>query len=146
MDRLVKIFNGYAAPGVYRLPSRVSGAEFRLAASRRGWRGWYLPGETIGDKAAFLSACAQEMNFPRYFGRNWDAFSDCLNDLAWEPANGYALLYDAPAVFAANQPEQWNTALEIFADAAKFWQQEGVPFFVLLRKTRGSAAAIPLLK
>ena len=32
------------------------------------------------DKAAFLAACARDLDFPDYFGHNWDALADCLSD------------------------------------------------------------------
>ncbi|QDU81619.1 Barstar (barnase inhibitor) [Polystyrenella longa] len=32
---------------------------------------------------AFLDHLAEVLEFPSYFGRNWDALSDCLTDLSW---------------------------------------------------------------
>jgi RNAse (barnase) inhibitor barstar len=32
------------------------------------------------DKAGFLNACARDLDFPPYFGGNWDAFEECLGD------------------------------------------------------------------
>lgn len=34
------------------------------------------------DKASFLSACARCLSFPDYFGHNWDAFADSLDEFA----------------------------------------------------------------
>src|SRR5712671_4928139 len=51
--------------------------------------------------------------FPLYFGENWDAFEECLNDLEWLPARGYVLLVsDTPEVLSQQQYRQF----EIFAD------------------------------
>lgn len=30
--------------------------------------------------------------FPDYFGHNWDAFDECMGDLAWLPARSYRLV------------------------------------------------------
>ncbi len=38
------------------------------------------------DKAAFLSACARSLDFPSYFGNNWDALADSLGDFAAQKA------------------------------------------------------------
>jgi hypothetical protein len=32
------------------------------------------------------------LEFPEYFGWNWPAFAECLNDLAWLPAKSYVLV------------------------------------------------------
>ncbi len=41
-----------------------------------------LPAGLTG-KPALLEAFAAGLNFPAYFGQNWDALSDCLGDLSW---------------------------------------------------------------
>jgi hypothetical protein len=37
-----------------------------------------------GNRAALLEEIAVALEFPAYFGRNWDAFEECLDDLAGE--------------------------------------------------------------
>jgi RNAse (barnase) inhibitor barstar len=39
-------------------------------------------GEKIHDNATFFKVLAQSLNFPTYFGNNWDAWDECLRDLA----------------------------------------------------------------
>ena len=34
-------------------------------------------------KRDLLRALANEFKFPQYFGYNWDALEECLNDLSW---------------------------------------------------------------
>jgi hypothetical protein len=38
------------------------------------------------DKAGLLARTADALEFPAWFGHNWDALADCLTDLAWRPA------------------------------------------------------------
>ncbi len=120
-------------PGIYPLGSRARASTIVQAVERHGWRCFYLDGRQIGDKAAFLAASAQAMHFPSYFGGNWDAFEECLTDLAWVPAPGYVLLYDDVAHFAAAHPAEWTTARAILADAVARWRALGTPMYVLLR-------------
>lgn len=42
-----------------------------------------INGNTARDKASFMDTIAEALNFPDYFGANWDAFAECLNDLSW---------------------------------------------------------------
>ena len=55
---------------------------------------------------------AHALDFPSYFGMNWDALSDCLTDMSWRPAAGYALLFINTGHFAANAPEDMKTVLD----------------------------------
>lgn len=34
----------------------------------------------VTDKAGFLAAAARDLQFPDYFGNNWDAFEECVRD------------------------------------------------------------------
>jgi hypothetical protein len=143
--RLTSLFTGVIRPGVYDFRSRVSPAQLLAMAADRSWRGFYLDGNTIHDKASFLQACAQSMAFPSYFGYNWDAFEEVITELAWAPARGYLLLYDDARHFAAQSPKDWAIARSILQDAVVDWQQRGVPFIVLLRRPGIAFSGFPAL-
>ncbi|MCW5883218.1 MAG: barstar family protein [Anaerolineae bacterium] len=133
MTSLKAALGGVRPPGLYRLTSRSAPATVRRTTESLGWRFFDLDGVAITDKAAFLDAAAQAMAFPSYFGRNWDAFEDMVNDLAWAAAPGYVLLYDHAAPFAQRAPQDFLTALDILRTAAARWQADGTPFYVLVR-------------
>lgn len=38
---------------------------------------------SIASRDELFEAYAVNLGFPTYFGRNWDAFIDCLSDLSW---------------------------------------------------------------
>ena len=39
--------------------------------------------DRITTRDQLFTALQQELGFPSYFGRNWDALYDCLGDLSW---------------------------------------------------------------
>ena len=80
------------------------------------------------DKAEFLQRCASALEFPAWFGGNWDAFFDCLADLGWRPAAGHLLLLEHTGDMRRHAPEALDTAIAILGDAAVAWQERGVPF------------------
>jgi hypothetical protein len=133
--KLDPIFNGEKAPGIYRLTSRAKPSSVLAEVADHGWQGFYIDGRSVADKDAFLQAGAETMQFPAYFGSNWDAFEECATELTWLLASGYVLLYDKMARFANGEPEEWTTARSILGDTIAYWQKQPVPFYVLLRGT-----------
>ncbi|MDD5365520.1 MAG: barstar family protein [Gallionellaceae bacterium] len=116
--------------GLYRLP------EGRAAAAAIP-----VPGRQLTGKRAMLETLARALDFPGWFGFNWDALADCLTDLSWHDG-GIALLIDQAGTPETAAPEDWGVLLDILADAARHWRAEGRPFAVFLQ---GGHAAYPLL-
>jgi RNAse (barnase) inhibitor barstar len=76
----------------------------------------------VRDKNAFLAALAAALQFPDYFGRNWDAFYDCLLELNHDGNDGTLLLLRDASGFARNDPEEFAAAVDTLADAAEYWR------------------------
>jgi Barstar (barnase inhibitor) len=93
---------------------------------------FYLDGREIFSKEVFLNQIAEAMQFPTYFGANWDALEECLKDLSWYPAQGYVLIYHQPEVFAQAQPEQWQVAYDILQSAVEYWNHTEIPMRLVL--------------
>ena len=86
-----------------------------------------------------LTECARALNFPDYFGHNWDALEECLADLEWLPAKGYILLITDAGCVLPDDEEEYETFLEILRDAGEAWgngqagmgARRATPFHVL---------------
>jgi hypothetical protein len=146
MNELESLFGQDEANGLYRWLSPVSWHKLERVAQPRGWRVFHLDGRMVHDKASFLRAVAAALDFPDYFGRNWDAFEEMINDLSWTPAAGYILLYDHLWRFACVEPEAWAVARAILETTCAQWAGDGIPFIVLLRHTHGCSGVAPLLR
>lgn len=71
-------------------------------------------GRACLTRAAFFTEVARVLDFPPYFGRNWDALVDCLRDVgpvALIVAHAEGLLAEEPG-------GQLRTLLDIMATAA----------------------------
>lgn len=133
MQKVDLLTAGTYQPGIYWLHSPMTPEAVRVTAEGANWRFVYLNGSNIEGKADFLKATAAAFNFPHYFGHNWDAFEESIQDLSWASASGYLVLYDNVSKFAANQPADWRTALAILESTVRYWRKEGRPMYILLR-------------
>jgi RNAse (barnase) inhibitor barstar len=80
-----------------------------------------LRGGKCRTTAGLFTEFAQALNFPDYFGRNWDALEECLADLEWLPANGYVLLFTSAELILPDDEEDYATFLEVMSDAGEAW-------------------------
>ncbi|HEY9612571.1 barstar family protein [Allocoleopsis sp.] len=133
MDKLLAILKGELSPGLYRLTTEVNIDELSSLCKEYNFQFFYINGNDITSKAEFFQASAKTLNFPDYFGNNWDAFSDFINDLSWLSADGYIFLYTQPDNFANSDPSEWSIALDIFQEAVESWRETETPLYVLLR-------------
>lgn len=79
------------------------------------------------EKPALLQRIADNLLFPSWFGHNWDAFFDCLVDLAAaRRASGCVIVLRNADAMQVHAPEALDTALGILEDAAKVWERRGV--------------------
>ncbi len=80
-----------------------------------------IKGAKCQTTAGLLTECARALDFPDYFGHNWDALEECLADLEWLPAKGYILLITDAAHVLPDDEAEYETFLEILRDAGEAW-------------------------
>ena len=83
------------------------------------------------DKATALSAIARGLRFPDWFGANFDALADCLEDREWV-GHGAVIVLRHTGAFRKAHAADWATLDDIFAEAAEYWQERHKPFFVFV--------------
>ena len=88
-----------------------------------------LDGRDLVDKGRLLTALGRALNFPDYYGNNWDALDECLDDLSWHDGPLYLLITHAECIPA----DLREVLTDIFADAARCWATQSRPFALFLR-------------
>jgi hypothetical protein len=63
-----------------------------------------IRGRKCHTKQAFFDEVGAALQFPYYFGENWDAFDECINDLTWLPAQEYILIISNAEQLLMNDP------------------------------------------
>ena len=95
----------------------------------------------------FFDEIAAALQFPHYFGENWDAAHDSLGDLAWLPDGPLVLcVMDADQLLVAAPAEQLKKCVKVLTEAAKHWNEpakgkSAQAFHVVLHVGPGSEAA-----
>ncbi|MGA7934112.1 MAG: barstar family protein [Kovacikia sp.] len=145
MAALDQIFQGDRQPGLYRLTPEVNLDLFSVKLQEQGWNLFYLEGENITNKSEFLQECARAMNFPSYFGNNWDAFEECLADPTIALGTKSILLFHHPDKFAENEPSQWSIAVHILQTMVEYWREKTVPVYVLFKTEQPILAELEVL-
>lgn len=87
-----------------------------------------LDGRRLGDKATLLAEVGRVLDFPDYYGGNWDALEECLSDLSWHAGPLRLLITHADAL----ADDQRNYLIEIFLQTARAWAAEGRDFALYL--------------
>ena len=98
-----------------------------------------IKGRHCKTPANLFAEFARALEFPDYFGHNWDALEECLADLEWLPAKGYIVLITEAGHVLPDDEEEFETFLEILRDAGEAWgngqagmsTQRATPFHVL---------------
>ena len=73
-----------------------------------------------------LQAVAVALEFPDWFGKNWDALEDCLSDLSWREAEGHVLVFEHAAA-----GDELGILTDVLAASADSWKARGKPFFAV---------------
>lgn len=88
-------------------------------------------GESADDEESLMRSIAQTMNFPDYFGANWDAMDEALCDLEPEPRRGVVLLLHDATKLWHKHPQTAGRLVEVWLGAVEFWRERGVPFHLV---------------
>lgn len=90
----------------------------------------WIPG-TVRSKEKLLGVLSQGLRFPNYFGWNWDALEECLQDLSWLPENSQIVIVHAALPFGAG--ENLGTYCDILRTATQ--RVDGRQIEVMVRQS-----------
>lgn len=114
--------------GVHQLNCTVD--ELRASAAQAQFPLFEVDMAQLQSKGELLTELAQAIHAPDWFGGNWDAMADVLNDLSWQPAAGYILVLHNSGDQQSLPVTDYSIMQEILLDTVVFWKAEGKPFWV----------------
>ena len=125
MSKLLQRLSDASKSGVYRAPHTEAILEATQGSALRVSR---IDLKDVSGKDALLTRMSGALQFPDWFGRNWDALEDCLADLTWSAATGHVLLIEGAADLPA---DECGILVDILASAAASWAERKRPFFAV---------------
>lgn len=104
-----------------------------------------LRGRKMRTAQGVMDEVGAALQFPSYFGENWDALDECLSDLDWmlPVASLVLLLQNSELVLADGNAEELQTFVSILRQAVstfaepvelgEVWDRPAIPFHVVLQ-------------
>lgn len=120
MGKLIERLQDASRSGVYRatradeIMDATRGAKLSVAKIQ------------FGEKEKLLRNMARALEFPDWFGHNWDALEDCLSDLSWREAGGHVLIFENP-----KGGDELGVLVDVLRSSAEWWAARGKPFFAV---------------
>jgi RNAse (barnase) inhibitor barstar len=84
------------------------------------------------DKATLFGELDRALGLPEHFGHNWDALADVLEDRDWLGGKGRVVVLAHTPGWRKEHPNDWATLEEILGEAAEFWKERNVAFWVFV--------------
>jgi hypothetical protein len=131
MGKLTQRLEDASRSGVYRakradeIMDAVRGTKLQLVKTPR----------------ADMASIAAALDFPDWFGKNWDALEDCLTDLSWREAGGHVLVFEH-----AQPGDDLGVLIDVLRSSAEFWAGRGKPFFAVFIDPTAQLPLPPLFK
>jgi len=106
--------------------------DLQAEAAQLGQHFLYAYCAHAATKQQVLATIAEAFHFPRHFGKNFDALSDCLTDLTYKAGaqTGFLVVLEQLPNTPKFDREARETLLDVFRDAADFWADKKIAFRV----------------
>ena len=89
----------------------------------------YLRGKRCKTEQDFFVEVSASFQFPAYFGENWPAFDECIQDLEWIKFSRIFVLFDDFSLSFQQQKSiqkiLQDRIIEYWTEAIEYWESEG---------------------
>ncbi len=101
-------------------------------ASQNGAYVAYIRGKRCQTDADWLNEISAVFQFPFYFGNNWNAMDECLQDLEWLNIKAIFVVIDDFSFLFQGDKDVQQLVVRALERMASFWIDAGVPIDIFL--------------
>jgi RNAse (barnase) inhibitor barstar len=128
MNDYTEILANTDIAGVYEIPE--AGVDAIIAAAEANKHIVYRADlRAARGREQMLKIVGEGLELPAWYGANFDALMDCICDMNWIPAPGYTIIIENCHNIHSLAYADFNMMIDVFAEAAKAWREEGKPFW-----------------
>lgn len=93
--------------------------------------------------AAILEQLGSKLDFPDWYGANFDALYDCLSNPDWQPATGHLILLGGLSNWQSTIPDDFATLIDVLRAVVETRQDSAKPFCILIDTPADGLAPLP---
>ncbi len=131
-----------AASGLHYLPASQR-AIVESAAKRSRLNSYAVDISHLSTISAILEQFGRSLNFPIWYGANFDALFDCLSDSSWQSGKDVLMYIDGMDRLRADDPEDFATLLEVLRSAIDARRPLKKAFWILIDAPARGVAPLP---
>lgn len=116
------------APFIFSVLTRERNIDIflRQAPTTNEYKIRVIRGKNCDSTSELFHEFSSALQFPYYFGKNWDAFDECISDLDWLKCNIFILFITGIELLLKNEdPKEFDTFLSIINSTIHGWQEKG---------------------
>jgi RNAse (barnase) inhibitor barstar len=111
-------------------PSTVANHLTAWTPAHPEWDILRVRGTKSSDEARLFDELAAALQFPYYFGENWNAVWDCITDLNWLKGSSFLIVFDSAEHLLSESDRGFQFLMQVLTDAHERWHRETADFGV----------------
>ncbi len=126
------VFKSSANSGVFQSGEHLINCKVRKAARDNKLGFTRIDFNGLGSKEMLFKRLAERLDFPAYFGGNWDALDEIMQEPFWNPAPGRVIMFTSAKSFLQNLPAEAQVLKSIMEKSSRYWAETGISLFVVM--------------
>ncbi len=84
----------------------------------------FVRGQRMRTTERVFDELSAALQFPFYFGYNWDALSECLADLSWMLADSFLVVVTDADLALCDEPSEFAVLAHLVEEIGREWSEE----------------------